>query len=585
MNYEWSLDRIYTSFDCEDFLADWNKIDTVCDELSEFVAKAKLGLSIESAAAILRKYEEIYTLIEKTMLYISLRFEADSNSEENMKMFSLLVAKDSKLSPVLTIAMKLLSEGNFYEEAEKTEKLFADYKFMLKTNCESAKHYLSDDSEEMYSLMNMTGGSAWGTMHSALTSSLAVDYDGKTVTLSEIRNLAYSADADVRKKAYEAELAAYKKIEQPIAFALNNIKLQSTNIALKRGYASPLDATLKAQNMSRETLDTMLGEIKKYLPVFHRYLRAKAKLLGYENGLPWYDMFAPIGESEKTYTPEEAGEFLVSVFSDFSKDMAGMIEAAFRDGWIDFYPREGKSGGAFCAEAGCLEESRILTNFDGTFSAVDTLAHELGHAFHNFVLKKHRILNRAGLPMPLAETASTFNETFLMNYVIANADPDEKLALIDSFLIETTQIMCDIYSRYLFESKVFEKCVEGFISAERLCEFMLEAQKEAYGDGLDNSVLHPYMWVCKGHYYSESLAFYNFPYAFGGLLATGLYAKYEKEPSGFDEKYQAFLYETTVNTIEDAAMKAGIDVTSPEFWDLGLEKYKSFVEEFCALIE
>ena len=226
MNYEWSLDRIYTSFDCEDFLADWNKIDTVCDELSEFVAKAKLGLSIESAAAILRKYEEIYTLIEKTMLYISLRFEADSNSEENMKMFSLLVAKDSKLSPVLTIAMKLLSEGNFYEEAEKTEKLFADYKFMLKTNCESAKHYLSDDSEEMYSLMNMTGGSAWGTMHSALTSSLAVDYDGKTVTLSEIRNLAYSADADVRKKAYEAELAAYKKIEQPIAFALNNIKLQ-----------------------------------------------------------------------------------------------------------------------------------------------------------------------------------------------------------------------------------------------------------------------------------------------------------------------------------------------------------------------
>lgn len=584
MNYEWSLDRIYTSFDSEAFRADWAMIDTVCDDMSEIVNGVKAGLTPDGAAAILAKYEEIYTLIEKAMLYISLRFEADSNSEENMKMYSLLVAKDSKLSPVLTIAMKLLSEGDFYDEAAKTEKLFADYKFMLKTNCESAKHYLSDDAEEMYSLMNMTGGSAWGTMHSALTSSLAVEYDGGTVTLPEIRNLAYSSDADVRRRAYEAELAAYKKIEQPIAFALNNIKLQSTNIALKRGYESPLDATLKGQNMSKKTLDTMFGEIKKYLPVFHKYLRAKGKLLGHENGLPWYDMFAPIGESSKTYTPEEAGEFLVSVFSSLSPDMAGMIEAAFRDGWIDFYPREGKSGGAFCAEASCLEESRILTNFDGTFSAVDTLAHELGHAFHNFVLKKHRILNRAGLPMPLAETASTFNEAFLMNYVIENAEPGEKLALIDSFLIETTQIMCDIYSRYLFESKVFEKCVEGFIPAERLCEYMLEAQKEAYGDGLDNSVLHPYMWVCKGHYYSESLAFYNFPYAFGGLLATGLYAKYEKEPEGFDEKYQAFLYETTVNTIEDAAMKAGIDVTAPEFWDLGLEKYKSFVDEFCGLV-
>ncbi len=584
MNYEWSLDGLYTSYESEEFKNDFAYLDECVKKLLSSVNAGKENLNAENAKGILLCLEELEDVAGKVANYVSLRFEADSASEENMKYYSILGSKFAEISPASTIAMKLLAGGEFYEEAAKADKFFADYLFMLKTNCDGAKHYLSDDAEDMYATMNMTAGSAWSTMHSSLTSSLAVEYDGKTVTLSEIRNLAYSPDAETRKKAYEAELAAYRKIETPVAFALNNIKLQSTVNAKKRGYESPLDSTLKNQNMTKETLDAMLGEMKKYLPVFHKYLRAKAKLLGHEGGLPWYDMFAPIGQSETTYTPEEAGKFLVDVFEPFSKDMAEMMKTAFENRWIDFYPREGKAGGAFCASIDSLDESRILTNFDGSFSAVDTLAHELGHAFHNFCLKSHKPLNKSGLPMPLAETASTFNETFLMNSVLKTAKPEEKLALIDSFLIETTQIMCDIFSRYTFESRVFAECTNGFISADRMCEFMLDAQKEAYGDGLDNDLLHPYMWVCKGHYYSAGLSFYNFPYAFGGLLATGLYAKYEKEPEGFEKAYQSFLYETTVNTIEGAAAKMGIDVTKPEFWRMGLEKYKTFVDEFCDIV-
>ena len=519
MNYEWSLDRIYSSFDSDEFKSDWQKIDTLCDEMAEVVAKAKVQLSPDIASAILAKYEEIYTLIDKTMLYVSLRFEADSNSEENMKMFSLLVAKDSKISPVLTIAMKLLSEGNFYEEAEKTEKLFADYKFMLKTNCESAKHYLSDDSEEMYSLMNMTGGSAWGTMHSALTSSLAVDYDGGTVTLPEIRNLAYSADADVRRRAYEAELAAYKKIEQPIAFALNNIKLQSTNIALKRGYESPLDATLKAQNMSRETLDTMFGEIKKYLPVFHKYLRAKAKLLGYENGLPWYDMFAPIGESSKTYTPEEAGEFLVSVFSSLSPDMARMIEAAFRDGWIDFYPREGKSGGAFCAEAGCLEESRILTNFDGTFSlhwdksaGMEGLAMDPATGTIYIGLES---TSNSGYVVPAPDYNSKTNFDWLVEGAESMDNSGvEGIAWYKGELLMGTQTGATLF-RYTLDGKLQEKK-----SLRTVCPTISEIA------GLDYDEENDWLWVIDSNSNSEKPQYDPYTiYLFNGA-ATKLIAKY-----------------------------------------------------------
>ncbi len=585
MNYEWNLDSLYTSFESPEFKNDWNRIDIALEELKGAIAKAREALTPDSAKEMIEKLEALEAISGSVANYISLRFSANSNSEENMRYYSVLRSRFSEISPATTIAMKLLAGGDFYEEAAKTDSFFKDYLFMLNTNCEGAKHYLSDDAEAMYSAMNVTGGSAWSTMHSTLTSSLAVEYDGKTVTLSEIRNLAYSPDAEVRRKAYEAELASYKKIETPSAYALNNIKLQSTMNAKKRGYESPLDATLKNQNMTRETLDAMLGEIKKYLPVFHKYLKAKAKLLGHENGLPWYDLFAPVGKSETTYTPEEAGELLVSLFRPFSEDMANMMQKAFAEGWIDFYPREGKRGGAFCSSVEKLNESRILTNFDGSFSDVDTLAHELGHAFHNFCQKSHKPMNRGGVPMPLAETASTFNETVLMNTVLKNAKPEEKLALLESYLMETTQIICDIYSRYTFESKVFEQCTKGFISPERMCEYMLEAQKEAYGDGLCADVLHPYMWVCKGHYYSTGRSFYNFPYAFGGLLATGLYAKYEKEPDGFEPSYQSFLYETSVNTIEGAVAKMGIDVTKPEFWRLGLEKCKSFIDEYVTLAE
>lgn len=585
MNTEWRLDNIYTSYDSPEFLGDMEKVDVQLAELVSLVEKAETSLDEQTAATLLKGLENFSILTEKIGLYIELRYEADSESAENMNMLSLLMQKFSQIGPVHTRAMKALSAGDFYEDAAKKDNIFADYAFLLQRNCENAKRFLSNDAEEMLAMMNVSGGSAWGSMASSLCSSLAVDYDGTTVTLPEIRNLAYSDDASVRKNAYEAEIAAYKKIEQPMAFAINNIKKQASAVAKKRGYSSVLESTLDSQNMTKETLDAMFGEIKKYLPHFHRYLRAKAKLLGYEGGLPWYELFAPVGESSMKFTVEEAGETLVRVFSSFSDDMANLMKRAFEDRWIDFYPRKGKSGGAFCAGAYCLGESRILTNFDGTFSAVTTLAHELGHAFHNFALRNQAYLNLSSLPMPLAETASTFNEAYLLGDVMDKAPESERLYLLQNSLSETTQIICDIYSRFLFESRVVEQSEQGFLSAEALCGIMLDAQKEAYGDGLDENCLHPYMWVCKSHYYSAGLSFYNFPYAFGGLLSSGLYAECRKNPEGFDKRYSDFLYATTINTIEDAALKAGIDVTDSAFWQAGLEAYKEQIDEFCALVD
>jgi len=380
-----------------------------------------------------------------------------------------------------------------------------------------------------------------------------------------VRGKAYDPDPAVRKDAYEAEIACYKKIEIPMSVCLNSIKAEGQTMAELKGYKDVLEMTLSGSRLSEKTLDAMWTAIREALPDLRAYFKAKAKLLGHKNGLPFYDLFAPIGESTTIYTIEEARDLLVDTFSKFTPEMSDMMATAFDEGWIDVFPKKGKRGGAFCA--GCYSQniSRVMTNFSGSLSDVSTLAHELGHAFNN------RQLNRVPLmmtdtPMPLAETASTFNETLLSAVLMEKADRAEELMLLDASLTENTQVMVDIYSRFLFEEKVVAAQADHALSVQELKETMLWAQEQSYGDGLDPQVRHPYMWACKSHYYSTGRHFYNFPYAFGGLFGRGLYARYKAEGQAFVPVYCDLLSRFGSDTIENVTASVGIDVTTPDFW-------------------
>lgn len=584
MNSEWSLDVLYKGFDDPKFTEDFKKLDGCIASINAFAAKLPELDPKEALITYITESEKNLLLIEDLYSFAGLRSAANTKDNEANSVIGRLMGKLSGTTRAETAIKKYIAGLPNLDELIESDPLLKEYEYMLKNIRSRQQHMLSEECEEVADLFNISGASAWSDLHGYLTSTVTANYRGREIGLSSVRNLAYDPDPAVRKDAYEAELACYKKIEDPVAFSLNSIKLQVINSARLRGFASPLEQTLFGAHMKRETLDALLGAMNDHFDLFRRYLKVKAEALGHKNGMPWYDMFAPMGSSDKKYTVEEAKEYLLKIFRGFDKDLAHMVERAFDEAWIDFYPREGKVGGAFCSGLAGHHQSRVLTNFDGSFSDIVTLAHELGHAFHNLNLENHRPLNN-DYSMPVAETASTFNENVIMNAAIAAAETDEeKLMLIESQLMDTTQIICDIYSRYLFETSVFENREEDFMPAARMCELMLDAQKKAYGDGLDPAALHPYMWLCKGHYYS-TLSFYNFPYAFGGLFARGLYAKYVEEGPSFVPTYRKLLFTTPIATVEDTAKVAGIDLTKKDFWEKSLLSYEKNVDEFERLVK
>ena len=582
MNECWNLNPIYTGFDDPRFEEDLQALRRTVRDLEELTQH----LTGDSAALLKRGLtlqEHLQELAEKLLCYAELRQAAcTTDAEAGSKIGKIMGVYSDSAAPVAAFEGWLAAIPDL-DSLIASDPLFEEYRFILKRKKLGSLHLLPGIGEKVMAKLKISGSNAWAELQQYLTSTVKVTYRGEEINLSAVRNLAYSAEAEVRKDAYEAELACYSAIEDSVAYALNSLKLETLNECELRGYESPLARTLEQSNMEKKTLDAMFAAIDQKLPMFRRYLKAKAHALGHENGLPWYDLFAPMGKSSTRFTTQDARDYLVELFSHFDDELSGMVACAFDEEWIDFYPRSGKAGGAFCSGVSCIGQSRILTNFDGTLGDVVTLAHELGHAFHNQCIADHRPLNH-DYSMPVAETASTFNECVVMNHAIAQAADDaEKLNLIESQLQDVTQIIVDIYSRYRFEDAVLRRRKEEFMGAAELCRIMLQAQADSYGDGLDSALRHPYMWLCKSHYYGST--FYNFPYAFGGLFARGLYAKYAQEGASFVPIYKKLLHTTTVATAEDAAKVAGIDLTDKEFWLSALAEVEEKIDMFCALVE
>ena len=579
MDRKWDLKALYQSFEDDDFIKDLKEIEIKLIDLKKY---PNLSRTTENLIDYLKEANIISEIIEKLSAFVSLTISCDTINLQALKYASLIENLLASFADTNANIQKWIASFNNFDYKND---YIQEHLFILNEIKSQNKYLLTEQSESVLANMKATGSSAWLTYKDQLISSLKVSINKKQYLLTEVLNMAYSKDKEIRKSAYEAEKLAYSQIEQGVASALNAIKGESITISKLRGYDSVLDRTLFDSRMSKKTLDVLLKTMKEALPLFQNYFKVKASHLGYKNGLPWYDLYAPISDFDSEYSFKDGSDFVIKQFGTFSKTLGDYAKKAVDNNWIDVYPRAGKVGGAFCNNLHSISESRFLLNYGNDFNDVITLAHELGHGFHGYCLNQESALN-SNYPMPIAETASTFCEIIVKKAALKAASKEEQLIILENELSGCAQIIVDIYSRFLFESRLIKKrSEEGPLSVAEINDLMIEAQKEAYGTGLDHDYLHPYMWTWKPHYYEVDGAFYNFPYAFGLLLAKGLYGLYQNKGTDFIEIYETFLSLTGKMSLEDVGAQVGINIQDEKFWNNSIKSIKEDLELFFELLE
>lgn len=577
MDKHWNLDNIYEGHEDPRIEEDFEGIQK---EITLLEKNSSIVKSAEDIEKYFKSQEAITRLFAKIYSYANLCASVNTNDKKAAN----IVNRAGNLRATLPAF-----EARFLAGLKKIENIDAlieaseynqSIKFMIKHYKKLADKRLTEAEEKIMSIMKLNASNMWSNLFKQLVSKHMVEMvDGSEETLSVVRSMASDNNPKVRKEAYEAEIASYSKIEDSIAAALNSIKGQVIHEAKLRGYTSPLEMTLQNTRMTKKTLDAMIEAIEEGMPILRKYLRLKAEKMGYKNGLPFYELVSPMGDDSKKYSYDEACKIVTSTFETYSTKMADTARKAFAENWIDAFPAKGKVNGAFCYPLANCDEFRVLLNFNGNLGDVFTLAHELGHGYHDIVSKRENIINLS-YPMTLAETASTFAETLLANKLL---NEEKSITILDSVLEGAASIIIDIYSRYLFETRVFEARKTRHLFAEDFKEIMTEAQKNAYGDALDPEFMHPYMWACKTHYYSADNNFYNYPYSFGYLLATGLYLKFKNNPEDFKPKYDKMLQSAGKMMIEDACKIVDIDCTDKKFWLSSFDVFKEYVELFESL--
>ncbi len=593
----WDMTNVYPSLDSKEFKNAIKKYKSALDEMEVFFKKAskadskadskKLGKLLGESVD---RFNALFELSNTINPYIYSFVTTDSHNQDAMRAlseFEQMSVQASVLNTKFQAWVGALGKAAI-KKAAKTNPSAKSHEFSLNEAAEQSKYLMSEVEEILAAELTLSGGNAFGKLQGTVTSQLTVDFelDGKTqkMPMPALINLRSHPDEATRRRGYEAENIAWDGIKETLAACMNGVKGETLILDKKRGREDAVHASLDFARIDRPTLDAMLGAMKDSFPMFERYFKHKAKLIGKEK-LAWWDFFAPLGKTDKVYSWDEARDFIVSNFNKFSPELGAFAKRAFDNNWIDAEQREGKRGGAFCMGVSRVKESRILANFDGSLDQVGTLAHELGHAFHNeCAYQANKTELQQATPMTLAETASIMCETIVTEAVLEQVtDPQEILAVLEAQMNNASQIVVDIYSRYLFEKEVFERRAKSELSADDLNDIMERAQKAAYGEGLDEKYLQKFMWTWKPHYYTSGFSFYNYPYTFGLLFATGLYAIYQKRGAEFVPAYKALLAATGEARAADLADQFGINIRTKKFWADSLAIIGKRVDRYCQL--
>jgi oligoendopeptidase F len=512
------------------------------------------------------------------------------------KQYQRLEAELSALDPLreriatnVEFALQAADDATFEKTIAAAAGL-SKVQYFLTVRRREAKLRLPREQELLAADLAVDGLHAWGRSYDRMSGALKVQVveKGRPVTKSPGQVLFDSPQRAVRENNYFAVDAAWETIQDSCADAINHIAGARLTKYRRLGLADHLVAPLSYNRMSRDTLTAMWDAITARKPMLKEYLSRKAKLLGHEQ-LAWYDLAAPLptipgSRNVDDISYDRACGWIIDAFDRFSPELGSFAKNALTNRWVEVENRSGKRQGGFCTGFHGYRQSRIFMTYTNSADSMSTLAHELGHAYHSYVLRDEPVF-LADYPMNLAETASTFAEAVLGEDRLQRAESDyERLALLDGALGDAVAFLMNIHARFLFEDAFHKERTGGEVPADRLCELMKSAQQTAYLDALAADGWNPRFWVSKLHFYITGLPFYNFPYTFGYLLSLGVYAIGRTSGPAFAERYRQLLLATGCRDAEDTVQSTlGYDLRGPEFWNRSLDVIADRVEQFVTL--
>jgi pepF/M3 family oligoendopeptidase len=595
-NQNWDLNCLLPSPASEEFqniIESYRRdLTALADRSDRLPAVSRKSGDVSAWGAFLREFERLEMQASDLAAFIGCQAAADAGNKLYRRFEATLSALDPLRERVATnVEFALRDAGaNEFQAFVAADPALSNNAFFLAQRRKNAQLRLPRGEELLAADLAVDGIHAWGRLYDRLSGDLRITVmeKGELVEKSPGQIRFDSPERSVRQNNFYAAEKAWKSIADSCADALNHIAGTRLTVYRRLGLTDHLDVPLHRNRMKRETLETMWSVITRRKPMLQKYLSAKARLFGQER-LAWYDMHAPpprtnaAGQSaEISY--DDSADLVIRTFAKFSPDLGEFARQALASGWVEAENRSGKRQGAFCTGFPTKKQSRVFMTFTNTHDNVSTLAHELGHAYHSWVLKDEPFFLQ-DYPMNLAETASTFAEAVLAEHrLAASQSREEKLSILDHMLADAVAYLMNIHARFLFENAFHRERREGELPASRISELMLAAQKEAYLESLAADGWYPDFWISKLHFYISGLPFYNFPYTFGYLLSTGLYALSQGVGDKFPGQYRQLLTATGCMEAESAVQSStGYDLAQSEFWEKSLDVVERRVSQFLEL--
>ena len=587
ISQNWDLESIFpggsTSLELQNEL---DKVRTKIGSLQRQVQGLDPSLTVQEFVKLVEQMQEVMMALGQCSAFIGC-LNAQNVQDEKAR---LLQGDLSQLSAYQATVMTTVDQlfvnipQGIWEGFLQHDEL-KDLSFSLNERRKVAQTKMSPELEMLATDLAIDGYHAWSRLYNTVVGGMGieVEIDGELRRLSvgQATNLLANPDTQLRSTVFTKLEEAWAQEGEVCASALNHLAGFRLNLYKNRGWDDILAEPLQINRMERATLEAMWEAVEGGKPHLVKFLERKGELLGLDQ-LAWYDLNAPLGGASKEIPFEEAASFVVDQLQKFSPEIAQFTQSAFERSWVEAENRGGKRPGAFCTSFPLSQESRVFMTYSGTIQSLGTLAHELGHAYHGYVLKDSPYLLRR-YAMNVAETASTFGELLVVDGAMQQAStPEEKLGILEDKIGRSVAFFMDIHSRFLFETRFYEARKKGLVSVNELNELMTKAQEDAFLGSL--KVYHPYFWASKLHFYITGTPFYNFPYTFGYLFSAGVYARAKEEGQGFAKNYRNLLADTARMPVEALAQKhLGADLTKPEFWEAAVKLATDDVEEFLRL--